>query len=198
MFSSCLDSKDKHLFLFESEYEEEAIKFATLHLGVTHEWWIAVMVPDVSERRLTYLFMEGLRELLRGLVKAFDPESLHVAIKRTLTLEITTPGRTFRIHLLERLGVAPSRPVGQQGTGKIPTRKQHGDMTRNEMRRKQLCFNYKEPWDPSHRCLGKGHVHLIKVYSNDEGDPKQLTEARDDVGDETVYGGVITEGPPSS
>jgi len=97
----------------------------------------AVMVPDVSERRLTYLFMEGLREPLRGLVKAFYPESLQAAIKRALTLETTTPSRSFQGSTTrnvstgtpqqqqkvphkpfpQRLGAAPSRLASQHGPG---------------------------------------------------------------------------------
>jgi hypothetical protein len=42
--------------------------------------------------------------------------------------------------------------------------------TRRELRRKQLCFTYKEPWDPTHKCMGKGKVHYIELISDDEGD----------------------------
>ncbi|KAH9288409.1 hypothetical protein KI387_032526, partial [Taxus chinensis] len=43
---------------------------------------LPVMVSNISERRLVVLFMEGLTEPLRGLVKAFEPPSLQDAIKR--------------------------------------------------------------------------------------------------------------------
>lgn len=35
--------------------------------------------------------------------------------------------------------------------------------SRNELRRKKLCFTCKEPWTPEHRCLGKGKIHYIEV-----------------------------------
>jgi hypothetical protein len=31
--------------------------------------------------------------------------------------------------------------------------------TRRELRRKQLCYTCKEPWDPSHKCMGRGKAH---------------------------------------
>jgi hypothetical protein len=40
--------------------------------------------------------------------------------------------------------------------------------TRRELRRKQLCFTCKEPWEPGHKCMGKGKVHYIEVISDDE------------------------------
>jgi hypothetical protein len=29
--------------------------------------------------------------------------------------------------------------------------------------RKKLCFTYKDPWVPGHRCMGKGEIHYIEV-----------------------------------
>jgi hypothetical protein len=37
-----------------------------------------------------------------------------------------------------------------------------------ELRRKPLCYTCKEPWDPSHKCMGRGQVHYIEVTSNNE------------------------------
>jgi hypothetical protein len=42
------------------------------------------------------------------------------------------------------------------------------ETTRRELRRKQLCFTCKEPWDPTHKCMGKGKAHYIEVISDDE------------------------------
>jgi hypothetical protein len=43
------------------------------------------------------------------------------------------------------------------------------ESTRRELRRKQLFFTWKEPWDLVHRCMGKGKAHYIEViYDNDE------------------------------
>jgi hypothetical protein len=36
---------------------------------------------------------------------------------------------------------------------------------------RELCYNCKEPWEPDHRCRGKGRVHYIEVhYDSDEED----------------------------
>jgi hypothetical protein len=42
------------------------------------------------------------------------------------------------------------------------------DEARKELRRKELCFNCKEPWEPGHKCMGKGKVHYIEVLSNSD------------------------------
>jgi hypothetical protein len=39
------------------------------------------------------------------------------------------------------------------------------EATRNELRRKNLCFHCKDPWVPRHRCQGKGQAHYIEVHS---------------------------------
>jgi hypothetical protein len=42
------------------------------------------------------------------------------------------------------------------------------DNTRRELRRKQLYFTCKEPWKPSHKCMGHGQVHYIEVNLDNE------------------------------
>jgi hypothetical protein len=48
------------------------------------------------------------------------------------------------------------------------------DETRRELMRKKLCFTCKDPWVPSHRCMGKGEIHYIEVttYSVDSEEEK--------------------------
>ena len=50
--------------------------------------------------------------------------------------------------------------------------------TRQELRRKKLCFNYKGPREPGHRCLRKGKIHYIEVMFDDE-DEQEETTAKD-------------------
>jgi hypothetical protein len=40
------------------------------------------------------------------------------------------------------------------------------DETRRELMRKKLCFNYRDPWVPGHRCMGKGEIHYIEVAAD--------------------------------
>ena len=49
------------------------------------------MVPNISERRLVVLFMEGLMEPLKGWLKYFDPPSLQEAIKKARSMEFAAP-----------------------------------------------------------------------------------------------------------
>lgn len=52
---------------------------------------VAIMVPDISEKRIIYLFLDGLEDPIKGLVKAFSPSTLQEAIKRSLQLETSMP-----------------------------------------------------------------------------------------------------------
>jgi hypothetical protein len=36
------------------------------------------------------------------------------------------------------------------------------------IRSKELCYSCKEPWEPDHRCRGKGKVHIFEVHYDSE------------------------------
>jgi hypothetical protein len=128
------------------------------------------MVQDVSQEKLMMLFIEGLMEPLRGWVKAFKPTNLHDAIWKTRDL-----GSVAKTRFTPRppnQGGREQRPPNNQG-GRYPRGFDRGrgrmdEPTRREPRRKQLCFTCKEPWDPTHKCMGKGKAHYIEVISDDE------------------------------
>jgi hypothetical protein len=42
------------------------------------------------------------------------------------------------------------------------------EATHNELRRNNLFFNCKDPWEPGHKCMGKGKAHYIEVLSDSE------------------------------
>ncbi|KAH9293373.1 hypothetical protein KI387_041420 [Taxus chinensis] len=238
-------------------YEEEALKFATLHLeGVAHEWWyhglitqghgsittleefslclterfdrtdldmhfrelaqlkqegsleryisdferLAVMVLDISEKRLVLLFIEGLGEPLKGLVKAFSPPSLQGAIKKALDLESSVPrGRNLQYGQQQKSapfgqpkGVFGQPKASSSSGPKTPNYGQQGKPfqnksdvkdwgknnkeieARNELRRKKLCFTCRDPWTPNHRCLPKGAAHYIEVISDVEDEEESV------------------------
>jgi hypothetical protein len=58
---------------------------------VTNFQRMAVMVIDISEKRLVMLFMKGLEEPLRGWVKVFRPTTLHDTIMKTQDMAGTVP-----------------------------------------------------------------------------------------------------------
>jgi hypothetical protein len=113
---------------------------------------VVVQVTDISEHRLVMLFTEGLAEPLRGWVKAFKPTTLQDAIMKTLDMTDTVPktkGPTKPY--------IPPKPQDNKSFQKDGTGKDRMDEeTRRELRRKKLCFTCKDPWEPGHRCMGKG------------------------------------------
>ena len=52
---------------------------------------VSVMVPDLSAARMIYIFVEGLAEPLRGLVRSTRPATLQDAISRTRDLQDVLP-----------------------------------------------------------------------------------------------------------
>jgi hypothetical protein len=48
--------------------------------------------------------------------------------------------------------------------------------TWRELRRNKFFYSFKEPWEPSHRCMGKGKVHYIEVviYQEDDDDDEVI------------------------
>jgi hypothetical protein len=47
------------------------------------------------------------------------------------------------------------------------------EATRNELRRKNICFHCKDPWVPGHRCQGKGQAHYIEVHSDSDEEEEE-------------------------
>jgi hypothetical protein len=107
------------------------------------------------------LFTEGLMEPLQGWFKAFNPSNLQEAIWRTRDLMGSATKNKF----------SPSPPIAQGGRDQRGVDRGKGMMdeaTTRELRRKQLYFTCKEPWDPGHKCMGKGKAHYIEMISDDE------------------------------
>jgi hypothetical protein len=129
------------------------------------------MVQDMSPTRLMMLFTEGLMEPLKGWVKAFKPTSLQEAIWKTRDLGPAAKPKFIPRPPLNNGGRDQRPPINQGGRDPKGYDKGHGridDNTRRELRRKQLYFTCKEPWNPSHKCMGRGQVHYIEVTSDDE------------------------------
>jgi hypothetical protein len=118
------------------------------------------MVQDVFQVRLMILFTEGLMYPLRGWVKDFKPTNLQESIWKTREL-----GSTTKTKFVAR---PPINQGGRDQRGFDRGKGRMDETTRRELRRKHLCFTCKEPWDPTHKCMGKGKAHYIEVISNDE------------------------------
>lgn len=139
---------------------------------------IAVMVPEMPDSRVVMFFIEGLHERYRGLVKALKPKTLQEAIQLTLDLDTTPPPSTFQQNKKSSEGSKPSQSSSSQLPSAPPPPKMDRE-SRNELRRKKLCFSCKEPWEPGHRCLGKGKAHLTEVFSDGEDEQMQDTGDED-------------------
>jgi hypothetical protein len=44
------------------------------------------------------------------------------------------------------------------------------------LRKKNLCFSCKEPWELGHRCMGKGKVNYIEVHSDSDEEEEVTLE----------------------
>jgi hypothetical protein len=62
----------------------------------------------------------------------------------------------------------PINQGGRDPKGYDKGRGRIDDNTRRELRRKKLCFTCKEPWNPSHKCMGREQVHYNEVTLDDE------------------------------
>lgn len=52
-----------------------------------------------------------------------------------------------------------------------PTKENKMDVAiRRELRRKNLCFTCKNPWEPNHKCMGKGQIYYIDVVLDENSD----------------------------
>jgi hypothetical protein len=135
---------------------------------------ISVMVTDISEARLVMLFTEGLTEPLRGWVKAYKPTTLQDAVNRARDLQDSVPKPKFTPRPNFPTKFNDRGPPQRDGTGQ-PQRDWTGrnrmdDATRQDLRRRKLCFSCQEPWVPGHRCAGKAKAHYIEVFSDSAED----------------------------
>ena len=94
------------------------------------------MVSDMSESRMIMLFMEALDEPLRGWVKAYTPITLQDAISRTRDLQDSVPKNK-----------PPQKPTNPSKNKEkiVPQKEWLNKDTQRDLRRKNLCFNCKEP-----------------------------------------------------
>ena len=120
----------------------------------------------MSESKLIMLFTEALTEPLRGWVKSYKPSTLQDAISRARDIQGLVPKNRFPLKTNFPIRDKDRKPFQQE----IPKKTWLDDDRRKDLRRKKLCFTYKEPWVPGHRCSGKAKAHYIEVYSDREGE----------------------------
>ena len=111
--------------------------------------------------RLVLLFIEGLAEPLKGLVKYHKPTTLEDAMSLTRDLQDVLP-RTrfppkpnFEFEKKPWKKDAPNKKPWQSDSSE--KNKKEG-LNRDELRRKKLCFTCFQPWTPGHKCT-KGRLN---------------------------------------
>lgn len=127
---------------------------------------LVVMIHHILEKWITFLFIKGLYEPLRGMVKVSHPRTMDNAIRAAYDLEPTV--KSLRGGSANK--ALPNRKL-LEGHSKAKTpalsRSNQFDAATRKLRERGRCFHCKKPWEPGHHCLGKGHVHFIEVFSED-------------------------------
>jgi hypothetical protein len=104
-------------------------------------------------------------------VKAFNLETLQDAIIRTQDMEyVVLMEKYFSKHFIPHKG-KDMKNFQKEGT----SNEKFEEETHNELRRNKLFFSCKEPWEPGHKCVGKGKVHYIEVHSKSDKEEEEAT-----------------------
>jgi hypothetical protein len=134
-------------------------KIGTTEAYIDEVHRLAVMVQDMSPTKLMMFFTEGLMEPLKGWVKAFKPTSLQEAIWKTRDLGLAAKPKFIPRSPFNSGGrdqMPPTNQGGRDPKGYDKGRGRIDDNTRRELRRKKIYFTCKEPWNSSHKCMGRG------------------------------------------
>ena len=59
---------------------------------------LSVTVPDFSQRRLTYLFVEGLKDPIKNIVNPLEPQTVEEAIQKAKKVESNVSKERFRTY----------------------------------------------------------------------------------------------------
>ncbi|XP_059064450.1 uncharacterized protein LOC131856620 [Cryptomeria japonica] len=114
--------------------EEDAIKYAALHLdGSANEWWH-------HERRLIVLFVDGLSEPLHGWVKGHDPLTLQDANRKARDLAPSASRSKFTPKDPHFKKDKDKKPLHKDSQPQKKESKRLDDETLNELRQKKICF----------------------------------------------------------
>lgn len=129
------------------------------------------------------MFIEGLRGLVRSMVRALEPTHLDEAIQKAMKHEENWPRDK------PKKFIASSKPPHKEARDKKGeiTRtcpwckekwdKDHWCKKMEELKRKGLCFRCQQPWGKDHRCSGK--AHQLEAHPNDEY-PNKKTKIEDE------------------
>ncbi|XP_057823527.2 uncharacterized protein LOC131035817 [Cryptomeria japonica] len=154
--------------------EEDAIKYVALHLdGSAHEWWHHGMVTLGHNQIDTYA------EFTERLIDRFDTKDLELHFKELAQLRQWGPIDSY-ISDFQRLSVLVTDISERRLIPQKKESKRLDNETLNELRRKKLCFQCREPWDLSHKCPLKAKANQMESFSAEESqseDEEQQSES---------------------
>ncbi|XP_059066288.1 uncharacterized protein LOC131857619 [Cryptomeria japonica] len=176
---------------FERKHPQKDFKELTLlrQRGTVEEYItefqkICVRVSGVDEDRLTYLFVEGLKDSIKGLMRALKPPTLDDAIDKALGLEDTStwekPSKTFTKNTHTKEWPRKGNTFKEREESKRKNvcyhcheKWEYGHSCKegNEidmLKKKRLFFKCKEKWQPGHICGRKSQAHNLEALSSDE------------------------------
>ena len=111
------------------------------------------MVPKLSQKRLTYLFIDGLKELIKSAIGAHEPTNLEEAIQKALKFD-PPANNTSNIY--------PKNSFRDDKRGKERTLILGWE--NKELKRKNLCFQCKEKWEYGHTCKERKDKDQSKCF----------------------------------
>ena len=134
---------------------------------------LSVMVPDLSQKRLTHIFIEGLKDSTRHSVKPHEPTNLEEAIRKAKMVEsndskersknssATTEHRdnnSRNDHKEKECYFCKGKwSRGHQCLSKEAQKKKEDKL------KKGICFRCRGPWEPGHKCDKKSQLHQIEA-----------------------------------
>ena len=155
---------------------------------------VSVMVPNLSTARRIYMYVEGLAEPLRGLVRSTRPTTLQDTISTTRDLQDVLP-KTRTPYPQRQTFQSKGKDMRIPPPKGNPGRVQLDDDARRELKKKRLCFTCQEPWalGVGHRCAA-GKAHFIEVFSESSGEEDDEDDG--EVGDSHAVQGPLPPPPP--
>jgi hypothetical protein len=175
------DRKDPELHFKELAQLKQ---WGSLETYISEFQKLAMLVTDVFERRILVLFMDGLADPLRGLIKALNPPTLQEAIKKARHMDSSSASKNkFQAKSFPSRKDKDSKPFHREAQPPKEESKRLDNETLNDLRKKKLCFHCREPWDLSHKCPLKAKAKQMEYFSAEEsvdGDSEQSSETDGD------------------
>ena len=119
---------------------------------------LIIMIHHLLEEWLTFIFIDGLVNPLRGRVKVSSPSSLDDAIQEAYDLESimkSLQGGSISKGSANRK-LFPEGPGKAKVAAPLSKLDQLDVDTRRRFREEGKYFFYKKAWEPRHHYLGKG------------------------------------------